>query len=152
MLEKTLEIPLDLQEIKLVNPKQNQHWRSTGSTDAETEAAMIWPPDVKSQLIRKDHDSGKDWRQEEKGTTEDEIVGWHHWLDGHEFEQTMGDDEWQGNLVCCSPQGCKESDMTERLINNKDFNSTWTKNFQMYKLDLQKGQEPEIKLPTSIGL
>ena len=106
---------------------------------------------VIAMVIRKDHYAGKDWRQEEKRTTEDEMVGWHHWLDGHEFEQIMGDCEWQGNLVCCNPQGHKESDVTERLINNKDFNSTWTKNFQMHKLDLQKGQEPEIKLPTPIG-
>ena len=101
MLEKTLESPLDCKEIKSVNLKQNQHWRFIGRTDAEAEVAIIWPPDVKSQLIRKDHDAGKEWRQEEKGTTEDEMVGWHHQLDGHEFEQTMGDGEWQGNLVCC---------------------------------------------------
>ena len=89
-----------------------------GRTDAEAEAPILWPPDVKNQFIGKDPDAGKDWRQEEKGTTEDEMVGWHHQLNGHEFEQTPGDDEGQGSLVCCSPWGCKESDVTERL-NNK---------------------------------
>ena len=76
---------------------------------------MLWPPDVKSQLIRKDPDAGKDWRQEEKGTTEDEMVGWHHWLSRHEFEQALGDGEGQGSLVCCSPWGRKEWDMTKQL-------------------------------------
>ena len=87
-----------------------------GRTDAE--ATVLWPPDVKSQLIREDPDAGKDWRQEEKGTTEDEMAGRHHWLNGHEFEQTPGDGERQGSLVCCSPWGHKESDVTEHLRNN----------------------------------
>ena len=93
VLEKTLEGPLDCKEIKPVNPKGNQSWIFIGKTDAEAEAPIFWPPDAKSQLIGKDPDSGKDWEQEEKGTTEDEIVGWHHQLDGHEFEQTLGDGE-----------------------------------------------------------
>ena len=85
-LEKTLESPLDCKEIKLVNPKGKQSWIFIGKTDAETEAPVLWPPDMKNWLIGKDPDAGKDWRQEEKGTTEAEMVGWHHWLNGHEFE------------------------------------------------------------------
>ena len=86
MLEKTLESPLDCKEIKQVNPKGNQSWIVMGRIGAEAEAPILWPPDVKSQLIGKDSDAGKDWRLEEKGTTEDEMVGWHHWLNGQEFE------------------------------------------------------------------
>ena len=86
--------PLDSQ-IKPVNPKGNQPWVFTGRTDAEAEIAILWPPDAKSWHVAKDPDAGKDWRQEEKGTTEDEMVGWHHWLNGHEFEETLGDGEGQ---------------------------------------------------------
>ena len=89
-----------------------------GRTDAEAETSVLWPPDVKSWLIRNNPDAGKDWRQEEKGTTEDETVGWHHQPNGHEFEQALGDGEGEGRLACCSPWGCKESDMTEQLNNN----------------------------------
>ena len=91
VLEKTLENPLDCKEIKPVNPKGNQSWIFIARTDVEAEVPILWPPDVKNWLIRKDLQAGKDWRQEEKGMTEDEMVGWHHWLDGHEFEQTLGD-------------------------------------------------------------
>ena len=84
-----------------------------GRTDVETEAPVLWPPEAKSQIIRKDPDPGKGRRKEEKGTTEDEMVGWLHWLNGHEFEQAPGDGEGQGSLMCCSPWGCKESDVTE---------------------------------------
>ena len=98
VLEKILESPLDCKEIKSVNPKGNQSWLFIERTDAEAEAPVLWPHDAKSQLIGKDPDAGKDWGQEEKGTTEDEIVGWHHWLNEHEFEQTLGDDEEQGSL------------------------------------------------------
>ena len=130
VLEKTLESPLDSREIKPVNSKRSQLWLFTGRTDAE--APILWPPDVKSRLIGKDHDAGKDWGQEEKGTTEDEMVGWHHWLNGHEFEQTPGDSEG-GGLACCSPWSCKESDITEQLNKNtrggKDFFSySWIPN------------------------
>ena len=118
VLEKTLESPLDCKEIKPVNPKGNQSWIFTGKTDAEAEALILWPPDAKSWLIGKDPDAGKDWRQEEKGTTEDEMVGWHHQLDGHEFEQALGDGEEQGSLAYCSPWGHKESEKTEQLNNN----------------------------------
>ena len=114
VLEKTLESPLDCKETKPVNPKGNQAWISTGRTDAEAEAPKLWPPDVRSRLTGKDSDAGKDWGQEEKGATEDEVVGWHHWLNGPESEQTLGDSEVQKSLVCCSPLGCKELDMTER--------------------------------------
>ena len=92
--------------IKAVNPKGNQHWIFIGRTDAENEAPILWPLNVKNKLIRKDHDSGKDWGQEEKGMTEGEIVGWYHWLSGHEFDQTQGDSEGQGRLACCTPLGC----------------------------------------------
>ena len=103
VLEKTLESALDSKEIKPVNPKGNQQWIFTGRTDAEAEAPVLWPPDSKSWLVGKDLDAGKDWGQEEKGVTEDELVGWHHQLHGHECKQTLGDSEGQGSLVCCSP-------------------------------------------------
>ena len=115
MLEKTLESPLDCKEIQPVNPKGNQSWIFIGRTDAE--APIFWPLDVKNWLIRKDPDAVKDWRQEEKGTTEAEMVGWHQRLDGHEFEQAPGVGNGQGSLVCCSPWGPKScirlSDWTE---------------------------------------
>ena len=100
--EKTLESPLDSKEIKPVNPKGNQPWIFIGRTDVEAEAPVLWPSDLKSLLIGKDPDVGGDWEQEEKGETEDEMVGWHHWLNGHEFEKTQGDSEGQRSLVCCS--------------------------------------------------
>ena len=109
MLEKALKSPLDYKEIKPVNPKGNQFWIFIGKTDAKVETPILWPPDVKNWLIWKDPDAGKDWRQEEKGTTEDEMVGWHHQLNGHEFEQAPGVGDGQGNLACCSPWGLKES-------------------------------------------
>ena len=99
-LEKTLESLLDCKEIKLVNPKGNQPWIVIGRTDAEAKAPILSPPDAKSWLIRKDPDAGKDWGQEEKGATENEMGGWHHWLNGHESEQTQGDSEGQGSLAC----------------------------------------------------
>ena len=114
-VEKTLESPLDCKEVKAVHPKGNQFWMFFGRTDVEAETPILWPPDAKNWLFGKDPDAGKDWRQEEKGLTEDEMVEWHHWLDGREFEQALGDGEGQGNLSCCSPWGCKESDMTEQL-------------------------------------
>ena len=90
MLEKTLESPLDSKDIKPVSPKGNQSWILIGRTDGEAETPILWPPDAKNWLIRKDPDAEKDWRQEERGMTEDEMVEWHHWLDGHEFEQALG--------------------------------------------------------------
>ena len=105
VLEKTPESPLDCKEIQPVNPKENQSWIFIGWTDAEAEAPIPWPPDAKSQLIWKDPDVGKDWRWEEKGTTEDEMIRWHHRLNAHEFEQAPGVHDEQGGLVCCSPWG-----------------------------------------------
>ena len=122
VLEKTLESPLDCKEIKPVSPKGNQSWLFTGRTDDEAEALILWPSDVKNWLTGKDPDAGKDWGQEEKGATEDEMVGWPHWLNGHEFEWSLGDREGQGSLVCCSPWGCKESDTPEQLNNNNKGN------------------------------
>ena len=106
---------LDCKEIQPVHPKGNQSWIFIGRTDAEAEAPILWPPDVKTWLIWKDPDAWKDWRREEKGMTPDEMFGWHHRQDGHEFEQAPGVGDGQGSLVCCSPRGHKESDTTERL-------------------------------------
>ena len=103
VLEKTLESPLDWRKIQPVNPKGNQSWIFTGITDAEAETPILWPPDAMSWLIWKDPDAGKDWRQEETGMTEDEMAGWYHWVDGHEFEQAPGVGDGQGSPVCCSP-------------------------------------------------
>ena len=113
VLEKILESPLDCKEIQPVHPKENQSWIFIARTDVEAETPIHWPPDAKNWLIRKDLGAGKDWRQEEKGMTEDEMVGWHHWLDGHEFEQALGVRDRQGILACCSPWGHKESHTTE---------------------------------------
>ena len=110
-----LESPLDCKEIKAVNPKGNQFWIFIRRTDAEAEAPILWPPDVKNWLIWKDPDAGKDCRQEEKGMTEDEMVGWHHRLYGHEFEQAPGVGDGQGSLACCRPWSRKEWDTAERL-------------------------------------
>ena len=111
---------LDSKEIKPVNSKGKQPWTSTGRADVEAETPILWPPDVKSWLIGKDPDAGKDWRQKEKGIIEDETVGWHHRLSSHEFEQTLGGGEGQGSLMSCSPWGCKGSDMTEWLNGNNN--------------------------------
>ena len=118
VLEKTLESPLDSKEGKPVNLKGNQPWIFIGRTNADTEAPIFWLHDAKSWLIGKDPDAEKDWEQEEKGATEDEMIGRHHWLNGREFEQTLGDGEGQGSLVCCSPWSCEESDTTEWLNNS----------------------------------
>ena len=119
VLEKTLESPLDCQKMQPVHPQGNQSWIFIRRTDAEAETLILWPPDAKNWLIGKDPDAGKDWRQEEKGTTEDEMAGWHHRLNGHEFEHTPGVGDGQGSLACWSPWGCKELDMTDQL--------NWTK-------------------------
>ena len=124
VLEKSLESPLDCKEIQPVHPKGNQSWIFIGRTDAAAETPIIWPPDAKNWLTGKDPDAGKDWRQEEEGTTEDEMVGWHHQLDGHDFEQALGVDDGQGSLVCCSPWGHQELDTTEPL--------NWTVDVQYY--------------------
>ena len=113
--EKTLESPLDCKEIQPLHPKGDQSWVFIGRTDVEAEIPILWPPDAKSWLIGKDSDPGRDWGQEEKGMTEDEMAGWHHRLDGCEFEWTPGVGDGQGGLACCDSRGCKESDMTEWL-------------------------------------
>ena len=115
MLEKTLESPLDCKEMQPIHPKEDQSWVFIGRTDVEAEAPIPWPPDAKNWLIGKDPDAGDDWRWEEKGKTEDEVIGWHHQFNGYEFEQGQGIGDGQGGLECCSPWGCKESDTTELL-------------------------------------
>ena len=110
VLEKTLESPLDCKEVQPVHPKGDQSWVFIGRTDVEDEMPILWPPDVKSWLIWKDCDAGKDWGQEETGITEDEMAGWHHWLDGHGFGWTPGVGDGQGSLVCCGSWARKESD------------------------------------------
>ena len=138
VLEKTLESPLDYKEIQPVSPKGNQSWIFIERTGAETEAPVLWPPDVKTWLTGKDPDAGKDWGRREKGMTEDEMVGWYHQLSGHGFEQTAGAGDGQGGLVRCSPWGLREShtlsDWTELIYyiklcaghwNGKKYR-TWT--------------------------
>ena len=115
VLKETLESSLDYKEIKSVDSKGNQPWIFIGRTNVEAEAPILRPCDVKSWLIRKDLDAEKDWGQEEKGVIVDEMVGWHHWVNGHEYEQAPGIGDGQGSLACCTPWGCKESDTTERL-------------------------------------
>ena len=112
---KTLESLLDCKEIQPVHPKENESWIFIGRTDAEAETPVLWPPDVKSWLIGKDPDAGKDWGKEEKGTTENEMVGWHLRLNGHGFGWTPGVGDGQGALACYGSQGRKESDTSERL-------------------------------------
>ena len=122
LLEKTLESPLDCKEIQSVHPKGNQSWIFIGRTEAEAEAPIIWPRDAKSWPIGKDPDAGKDWRWMEKGMTENERVGWHHWLNGHESERTLGDVEdrevWRGAVY-----GFTKSQL---LKNNKQEVLTWS--------------------------
>ena len=121
---RLFECPLDCRKIKPVSLKGNQPWTFIGRTDAETEAPILWTPDVKRQRVGKDPDAGKDWGQCEKGETEDKMVGWHHWLSGHELEQTLGDSEGQGCLVSCWSWSHKESDMTWWLNSNNNL-SLW---------------------------
>ena len=115
VLEKTLESPLDCKEIQPVHPKGDQPWVFIGRTDVESETPILWPPYAKSWLIGKDPDAGRDWGQEEKGMTGDEMAGWHHQLYAHEFEWTPGVGDVHGSLVCCCSWGCKELDLTEQL-------------------------------------
>ena len=141
VLEKTLESPLDCREIQPVHSKGDQPWDFFGRNDARAETPVLWPPHVKSWLIGKDFIAGRDWGQEEKGTTEDEMAGWHHWLDGHESEWTPGDGDRQGGLACCNSWGCKESDTTERL------NWTW-ENKDKVALLQKRNVDPKCKLGT----
>ena len=126
------ESTLDWREVQPVHPKGNQSWIFIGRTDVEAETPVLWPPDSKSWLIWKDPDAGKDWRWEKKGTTENEMAGWHHWLNGHWVWINSGSWWWTGRLGGCSPWGQKESDMTERLnwtelIEEEVINSIWRK-------------------------
>ena len=117
VLEKTLESPLDFKEIQPVHPKADQSWIFIGRTDVEAETPILWPPDAKRWLFWKDSDAGKDWGQGENGTIEDEMVGWHHRLHGHEFEQAFGVGDEQGSLVCIGSQSRTQlNDWTE--LNN----------------------------------
>ena len=115
VLEKTLESPLDCKEIRPIHSEGDQPWDFFGRNDIKAETLVLWPPHVKSWLTGKDPDAGRDWRQEAKGMTEDEMAGWYHRLDGCEFEWTPGGGDGQGGLVCYDSWGRKESDMTERL-------------------------------------
>ena len=131
VLERTLESPLDCKEIQPIHSEGNQPWNFFGRNGAKAETLVLWPPHAKSWLIGKDSDAGRDWGQEEKGTTKDEMAGWHHWLDGHESEWTLGVGDRQGGLACCNSWGHKESDTTE-LLNWTELNwschnllSTW---------------------------
>ena len=140
VLEKTLESPLDCKEIQAVHSEGDQPWDFFGRNDAKAETPVLWPPHAKSWLIGKDSAAGKDWGQEEKGMTEDEMAGWHHWLDGHESEWTLGVGDGQGGLVCCDSWGRKESDTTEplnwtelseELLNALSFQAVWSQIIQM---------------------
>ena len=125
VLEKTLESPLNCKEIQPVHPKGGQSWVFIGRTDAKAQTPVLWPPCAKSWLIGKDPDAGRDWGQEEKGMTEDEMAGWHPRLDGHEFEWTPGVGGGQGGLECCDSWVRKESDTTEQL--------NWTELLKIYQ-------------------
>ena len=131
--EKTLESPLDSKEIKPVSLKGNQPYILNGRNDAEAEAPVFWSPDSNSQFIGKVLDAGKDWGQEEKRVSEDEMAGWHYRCNGHELRQTLGDGERQGGLVCCGPWGHKESDTTKRL--NWTDTSFWWKSMTLIFLN-----------------
>ena len=120
---------LDDKKMESVNPKRNQPWIFIGRTNAEAETPVLWPSDAKSKLIGKDPNVGKDWRQEETGMTEDEMVGCHHWLNGHEFEQALGDGDGQGRLACCSPWGCKQMEMNDWLNNRNNTQQALTKTY-----------------------
>ena len=125
VLEKTLESPLDCKEIQLVHCEGAQPWDFFGRNDAKAETPALWPPHAKSWLIGKDSDAGRDWGREEKGTTEYEMAGWHHWLNGRASGWTLGVGDGQGGLACCDSWGCKESDTTERPISSDWLRRKW---------------------------
>ena len=157
MLEKTLESPLDWKEINPVNPKGNHPWIFIGRTDSEAEAAILWPPDAKNWHTGKDPDAGKDWRQEEKGTTGWD-GWWHHGLNGHEFEHVLGAADEQGSLACCSSWGCKESDTTEWLKGTKlltqkvDYNHTFLLPLLKWKLSVKYLQFQIERIMHTLGV
>ena len=138
MLEKTPESPLDYKEIQPVHPKGDQCWVFIGRTDVEAEAPIVWPPDTKSWLIWKDPDAGKDWGQEEKGMTEDEMVGWHHWLNGHGFGWSPGVGDGQGGVACYCSRGRKELDTTEQLNWKPGGTGGYSKDFDCFVSLLKK--------------
>ena len=139
VLEKTFESPLDCKEIQPVLSEGDQPWDFFRGNNSEAETLVLWPPHEKSWLIGKDSDAGRDWGQEEKGTTEDEMAGWHHWLDGHESEWSPGVGDGQGGLVCCYSWGRKESDTTERL--------NWTECiFTLFKLQKAQGVNIQVNV------
>ena len=133
LLEKTLESVLDCKEIQPVHSKGDQRWVFFGRNDAKAEAPVFWPPHVKSWLFGKDPDAGRDWGQEEKGTTEEEITGWHHWLDGCEFEWTPGDGDGQGGLACCSSWGRRVGHNWATELNWTELKNQWLKE-KFYKI------------------
>ena len=135
-LQKILQSPLDWKEIQPIHPKGYQSWVFIVMTDFEAETPIVWPPDVKSWLTGKDPDAGEDWRQEEKGMTEDEMIGWHHWLNGHEFEWAPGVGDRQRSWACCSPWGRKELDTIEQL-NWIELNWRWQTSRSWLDLDPQ---------------
>ena len=145
VLEKTLESPVDCKEIQPVHSKGDQSWVLFGSNDAKAETPVLWPPHAKSWLIEKDYDAGRDWGQEEKGMTEDEMAGWHHWLDGRKCEWTPGVGEGQGGLACCCSWGRKESETTEQL-NWTELN--WGQ--LLCCLALQVSSQPRAPLVSSV--
>ena len=136
VLEKTLESPLDCKEIQPVHSKRDQPWVFFERNDAKAETPVLWPPHAKSWLIGKDSDAGRDWGQEKKGTTEDEMAGWHHLLNGHEFGWTLGVGDGQGGLACCNSWGRKELDTTERLNWTEDFYIQGEKKIMIYKMTI----------------
>ena len=148
VLEKTLESPLDCKEIQPIHSKRDQSW-VFGRNDAKAETPVLWPPHGKNWLIGKDSDAGRDWGQEEKGMTEDEMAGWHHWLNGCEFEWTLWVGDGQGGLACCNSWGHKESDMTERLNWTELYTPSVHAQTHLPKFpetSLNKGKEDTIKV------
>ena len=137
MLEKTLESPLDCKEIQPVHPKRNQSWIFIGRTDAEAETPILWPPDAKNWLTGKDSDAGKDWRQKEKGMTEDEMVGWHHWLDGHEFEQAAGagdgQEAWHAAVHGITKSRMQLSNWSELIVWKDSMKKKTTDQYSLWK-------------------
>ena len=158
IFEKTLESPLDYREIQPVHPEEDQSWVFIGWSDVEAKAPVLWPPDAESWFIGKDPDAEKDWRQEEKGTTEDEMVGWHHWLNGHWFGWTLEVGDGQGGLVCCCSWGHKESDTTEQLNRTdladstyQNVNETATEKFAKLIWNLRTSQKFSRLQHTKVG-
>ena len=159
VLEKTLESPLDCKEIQPVHSEGDQPWDFFGRNDAKAESPVFWPPHAKSWLIGKDSDAAGDWGKEEKGMTEDEMAGWHHWLGGHESEWTLGVGDGQGGLACCDSWGRKESDRTERL-NWTELKVKWHRHMERQRPERLGGvhrdssqtrkQVPYIKSPINV--